>query len=41
MNKIYFVVLQVWCVVVTPRGINMNYVDMLLQVILVSLRKLN
>ena len=35
------VVLQVWCVVVTPRGINMNHVDMLLQVILVSLRTLN
>ena len=35
------VVLQVWCVVVTPRGINMSRVDMLLQVILVSLKTLN
>ena len=35
------VVLQVWCVVVTPQGINMNHVDMLLQVILLSLRTLN
>ena len=41
MNEIWFVVLQVWCVVVTPPGINMNHVDMLLQVILVSLRRLN
>ena len=33
--------LQVLCVVVTPQGINMSHVDMLLQVILVSLKTLN
>ena len=35
------VVLQVWCVVVTHRGINMSHVDLLFQVILVSSRTLN
>ena len=41
MNEIWIVVLQVWCVVVTPRSINTSHVDMLLQVILVPLNILN